>query len=103
MRTFETDIELTEEQEAEAAYLEDILAAKARVRVREIARLMASKSNRHVLGETEFQIRDLVHQLGAEGIDALLELRKKGGIKGRVVSVRTARKTRNSNATPASG
>ena len=102
MRTFETDIELTEDQEAEAAYLEDILAAKARVRVRQMARLMASKSNGQEFGETEFQLRDLVHQLGAEGIDALLELRKKGGIKDRVVSARRAKKMRSSNATPPS-
>ena len=37
MRRFETDIELTEEQEAEAAYLKDILVAKARVGVRQMA------------------------------------------------------------------
>lgn len=90
------ELELTTEQEEEAARIEDILAAKARAEVRFIARLLASKSNRELLGRTEFQIRDAVHRLGAAGIDAALEERKKGGIKGRVSSARRAVKTRNS-------
>jgi hypothetical protein len=96
------EIELTQQQEAEAALIEDILAAKAQVEVRFIARLMASKANRELLGETEFQLRDAVHRLGANGIDAALETRKKGGTKDRAVSAATASKTPSSSGTPPS-
>ena len=66
------------EQEVEAARIEDILKAGALSEIRSIARLLASKSNRELFGETEFQIRDAVHKLGALGIDAALSERKKG-------------------------
>lgn len=50
-------IELTEEQEDEAAAIQDILAVKARVTAKYLARLMASKGNRQLFGETEFFCR----------------------------------------------
>jgi hypothetical protein len=73
------DVELTPEQEQEAERIADVLMAKAQVQVRQISRLLASKSDRDLLGETEFQIRNAVHRLGAEGIDAALAERKKRG------------------------
>lgn len=81
MKEFSPEIELTEEQEAEAARIEDVLNAKSRATNRHVARLMASKSNQELLGATEFQVRDAVHRLGAAGIDAALAERKKGGTK----------------------
>jgi hypothetical protein len=90
------EVELTAEQEEEARRIEDILAAKSAVEIRFIARLLASKSNRELLGATEFQIRDAVHRLGAAGIDAALSERKKRGTKGQVLSVPSAAKTPNS-------
>ena len=68
-------IVLTEEQEEEAAAIEDILRAKSQVTARDMARLMASKGNRQLWGETEFLLRDAVHRLGAEGIDIALQER----------------------------
>jgi hypothetical protein len=100
MREFCPEIELTAEQEAEAAVIEDILNASSRATVHHIARLLASKSNRELLGETEFQIRDAVHRLGAEGVDAALAERKKGGTKDRASSVRTAAQTPSFSDTP---
>ena len=76
------EFKLTAEQEEEAARIEDMLKAQAAVEVKRIARLLASKANRQLLGETEFQIRDAVHRLGARAIDAALSERKKGGIAG---------------------
>ena len=64
------EIELTEDQAEEAERIADILRTKAEAEVRYISRLLASKPNRELLGETEFQIRDAVHRLGAEGVDA---------------------------------
>jgi hypothetical protein len=93
------DVELTPEQEQEAERIADILMAKAQVRVRQIARLLASKSDRDLFGETEFQVRNAVHRLGADGIDAALSERKKRGTQGRASSARTARRMRGSTAT----
>ena len=88
MKELLPDVPLTEEQEAEAAVIEDILNASSRATVHYIARLLASKSNRELFGETEFQIRDAVHRLGAEGMDAALAERKKRGTRGRASSAR---------------
>ena len=91
-------IELTPEQEAEAARIEDNLRAVALVEFRRISRLLASKSNRELFGETEFQVRDMILHVAARGMDAALEERKKGGTKSAAAasSARTAKRTRNS-------
>jgi len=93
------DFILTAEQEAEAARIEDILKAKSAVEIRYISRLLASKSDRELLGQTEFQIRDAVHRLGASGIDAALSERKKRGTAPRARSARTVGKTPGSRDT----
>jgi hypothetical protein len=42
--------------------------------------LMASKQDREMLGQTEFQMRELVHRIGAITVEAAVnERRKKGG------------------------
>jgi hypothetical protein len=76
------EITLTPEQQAEAERIEDILKAQAAVEIRRIARLLASKEDRELLGQAEFQVRDAVHRIGARGIDAALSERKKRGTKG---------------------
>ena len=98
-----SEIVLSEEQEWEAARIEDILRAKAAVEVRQIARLLASKQNRDLLGATEFRIRDAVHRVGAAGIDAALSERKKRGIKDRAVCAPTAGAMPASRATGTAG
>jgi hypothetical protein len=77
------EINLTPEEEAEAERIEDIVKAGAAAEIRQIARLLASRSDRELLGATEFQVRDAVHRIGARAIDAALERRKKRGTKGR--------------------
>lgn len=74
--------ELDVEQEEEAKRIEDVLMAAARVDVRKMARLLASRKNSELLGETEFRLRDIVHHIGAKGIDAALSERKKRGTRG---------------------
>lgn len=90
------EIQLTPEQEAEAARIEDIVKAGAAAEIRQMARLLASKCNRELLGETEFQIRDAVHRLGARAVDTALQERKKGGTKD------PARPAKTATGTPAS-
>ena len=80
-------IELTPEQEEDAARIRDVLLAGMRVEAERMARLLASKDDSRLLGETEFRIRDSCHRIGARAIDAALEGRKKGGTAGRAPSV----------------
>jgi hypothetical protein len=72
-------IELTPEQEKEALAIADILMAAMRVEAQNIGRLLASKGNAELFGQTEFQMRDILLKLGARGLDAALEERKKRG------------------------
>lgn len=73
--------DLSPEQEAEAQRIEDNLKAAAAVEIKQMARLLASKDNAHLFGETEFQLRDMVHKIAARGLDTALNERKKGGTK----------------------
>jgi hypothetical protein len=73
---------LTAEQQDEAQRIERILMESVRDDIRSIAELMASKPDRQLLGQTEFEVRDLVHKVGAKAIETVLEERKKGGTKG---------------------
>jgi hypothetical protein len=50
--------------------------------LRGLADLLASKPDRQLLGQTEFEVRDLVHTIGARAFETALQERKKGGIKG---------------------
>ena len=74
---------LSPEQEAEAQRIFEVLKQTAEQDLLALARLLASKPDRELLGKTEFEVRDRVHQLGAKAVETALEERKKGGIKGR--------------------
>ncbi len=77
------ELQLTPEQEAEAHALYERLQEAFDHEARQLARLMASKDDRHLLGATEFEVRDHVHRLGAEVLATALRERKKGGTRGR--------------------
>jgi hypothetical protein len=77
------EIVLTPEQEAEALRLADLIGQKAKEEALAMARLLVSKADRDVLGATEFEIRDRVHDIGAFAIEAALNERKKRGTKVR--------------------
>ena len=51
--------------------------------LREMAKLLASKPYDQLLGRTEFEVRDLVHDLGAKALQTALDERKKGATEGR--------------------
>ncbi len=78
-----SDMVLTPEQEAEAERIFDQAMAQARVELKQAARLVASKKNSELFGETEFALRDAVHRIGARALDAALQERKKRGTKAR--------------------
>jgi predicted GNAT family N-acyltransferase len=75
---------LSPEQEAEAQRIYGILKEKADQDLLALARLLASKPDRELLGRTEFEVRDRVHQIGAKAVETALSERKKGGTRAAV-------------------
>ncbi|HJT79260.1 MAG TPA: hypothetical protein VJ739_18840 [Gemmataceae bacterium] len=57
------------------------LRQAAEADLRTLADLLASKPDRQLLGQTEFEVRDLVHRIGAKAFETALHERKKGGTK----------------------
>jgi hypothetical protein len=76
-----SDPVLTPEQEAEALRLADLVAAKTKAEVLQMARLLVSKKDRDLFGKTEFELRDRCHRLGAQLLETALDERKKGATK----------------------
>jgi hypothetical protein len=89
---------LTTEQRDEADRIEQRLLAVVGDEIRGIAELLASKPDRQILGEAEFQVRDRVHKIGAQAIEAALDERKKGGIRGPAPAARVATAPASSSA-----
>jgi len=77
-----SNLQLTPEQEAEAQRLAESVAVKTKEELLQITRLLVSKKDHELFGETEFQVRDLVHKIGARAIETAVNERKKGGTKG---------------------
>jgi hypothetical protein len=73
---------LTQEQAELSDRIFHSLHHAAEADLRDLADLLASKPDRQLLGQTEFEVRDLVHKIGAKAFEAALDERKKGGIKG---------------------
>ena len=76
-------IELTPEQEAEAQRLAGLVGQKIQEEVLQMYRLLMSKPDAELLGQSEFDIRDRVHKIGAQVLETALKERKKGGTEGR--------------------
>ena len=74
---------LTSEQAALAKQLEAKILDTCAAEVRQIAELLAGKPYAELLGKTEFEVRDLVHKIGAMAVQTALEERKKGGTEVR--------------------
>jgi hypothetical protein len=58
------------------------LRQAAEADLRSLADLLASKEDRQLLGKTEFEVRDLVHRIGAKALETAPDERKKGGTEG---------------------
>jgi hypothetical protein len=93
-------MDLTPDQEAEALRIFQALKRTSDDDLLALARLLASKPDAQLLGATEFEVRDLVHRLGAKALEAALDGRKKGGTRGRAPAARPATATPSSSATP---
>lgn len=74
--------QLSSEQEAEAQRIFQVLKRTTDDDLLALARLLASKKDRDLLGQTEFEVRDRVHHIGAKAVETALSERKKGGTRG---------------------
>jgi hypothetical protein len=72
-------LELDEEQEAEAQRIYERLQGAFDEELKSMARLMASKANHQLFGQTEFELRDRVHELGAKALEVAADERQKKG------------------------
>jgi hypothetical protein len=79
-----TDILLTPEQQAEAEHLFALMQPLFLDEARRLARLLATKTDARLLGPTEFEVRDVVHRLGAKALETALNERKKGATRAPV-------------------
>jgi F420-0:gamma-glutamyl ligase len=67
---------LTSEQEAEAQQLAQRIQEAAREDILALARLIVSKRESEIFGDTEFQARDLVHRVAAKSFEVHLAEKK---------------------------
>jgi hypothetical protein len=77
------NVELSPEKEAEAQRLTELLMSRTREEIHQISRLLVSKPDHQLLGQTEFEVRERVHHIGAHALETALNERKKGGTKVR--------------------
>ncbi len=73
--------QLSAQQEAQAQRIFQILKGTTDDDLLALARLLASKKDRDLLGQTAFEVPDRVHQIGAKAIQTALAQRKKGATK----------------------
>jgi parvulin-like peptidyl-prolyl isomerase len=67
---------LSAEQEAEAQALAQRIRELAEEEFLDIARLLVSKPDREIFGETEFQVRDILLKAGAKALEEHLRQKK---------------------------
>jgi hypothetical protein len=70
---------LNSQQQEQAERIYQSLLDAAETDLRGIAELLASKPDHELLGRTEFEVRDMILDLGAKAFQAALNERKKGG------------------------
>ena len=69
---------LTPDQAALSDRIYQSLRQAADSDLRTMADLLASKLDHQLLGQTEFEVRDQVHKIGAKALQTALDGRKKG-------------------------
>jgi hypothetical protein len=74
---------LTPEQLEVAERIEKVMLESMREDIHVMACMLAAKECRQLLGQTEFQVRDGVHKIGAKMVETALQERKKRGTKAR--------------------
>ena len=75
---------LTPDQAALSDRIYQSLRQAAESDLRILADLLASKPDHQLLGQTEFEVRERLHKIGAKAFETALDERKKGATKGPV-------------------
>lgn len=88
-------VTLTPEQELEAQELATRIRQAVDGDILQLARLLVSKPEQETFGQTEFEVRDIVHHLGATAMQTHLS-QKKTATAVAASSARTAAKARSS-------
>ena len=91
-------VTLTPEQEQQAQALAARLHREVAGDILQLARLLVSKPDEQIFGQTEFEVRDLVHRLGAGALQTHLA-EKKTATAAAASSAHTAARPRSSRAT----
>jgi hypothetical protein len=89
--------ELTPAQLADADILRQQLMTAIAADLDGLVALLATKTDRDLFGATEFQVRDLVHAIGAKALQTAGDLRKKRAMTGPAEPVQTVTTTPSSN------
>jgi hypothetical protein len=77
------EMDLTSEQEMEAQRIAKVVMELTQDEALRLGRMLAGKKNSELFGQTEFDVRDAVHRIGAAVFGSALQERKKRGTKGR--------------------
>jgi hypothetical protein len=72
---------LTPDQAALSDRIYQSLHQAAESDLRLLADLLASRPDHQLLGQTEFEVRERVHKIGAKALETALDERKKGATK----------------------
>lgn len=67
---------LSPDQEQEAQALKAKLRSAIDAEVEQLARLLVSRKPHEIFGQTEFDIRDIVHKIGAKALEEHLREKK---------------------------
>lgn len=97
MKTIELS-PLTEEQRALSQRIRQRIQERLSEELQTLSDLLASRQFSQLLGQTEFDVRGIVHQMGALALEAALTERKKGDTQAAVTPAPIARKRPGSNA-----
>ncbi len=73
------NVQLDADQRVEADAIYQRLRTAFDAEARRVAELMASKATNQIFGATEFELRDRLHALGAETLEAVAQERVKKG------------------------
>jgi hypothetical protein len=93
-------ITLTAEQQQEAQSIYQKLLLIAPERIQQMVQLLASKSEAEFFGKTEFELRELLHELGTDLLNTARDERKKGAPSVPPASALPAEPTPDSSVTP---
>ena len=87
------DSSLPPDQQREADQFATLFLELAQREAQRFGELIATRPDSQLLGRTEFDLRSLVHQLGAAFLQAALDERKKGATPDPASSVHTVNPT----------